>query len=93
MTDVNESVISTLGLQVGQLSIDKAFAEGRLNALLGLVKEMLMTTQWSTDDNGCTLIVPATETFMRLHAAVLTPPAPGGYAPVVVHQEVPDPSA
>lgn len=81
MTDVNETVIATLGLQVGQLSIDKAFAEGRLQSLLGLVKEMLMTTQWSEDDNGCKLIVPATEPFMRLHAAVLVPPPVESYAP------------
>lgn len=93
MSDVNESVIGSLGLQIGQLSIDKAFAEARLQSLLGLVKEMLMTTQWSEDDNGCKLIAPATEPFVRLHAAVLSPAVPASYAPGVVHQEVHDPSA
>ncbi len=81
MTDVNETVIAALGMQVAQLSIDKAVAGARLEALLGLVKNMLATTEWSTDDNGVTLIMPATEPFMRLHAAVLVQPVTEGYAP------------
>lgn len=81
MVDVNEKVIATLGLELAQAQVDKAFAVARLDALLGLVKDMLMTTQWTEDDNGCKLVLPATEPFMRLHAAVLVPDTPVSYAP------------
>lgn len=81
MTNVNEKVIESLGLQLAQMSIDKAFAVGRLEALLEAVKAVLETTQWVENDASVITPVVAAEPFQRLHALVLNPGAPDSYAP------------
>lgn len=93
MANVNEKVIESMGLQVAQLTIDKAFMVARLEQITEAVQAVFMTTNWTEDDNGIKTPVVAAEPLMRLHSLVLVQPAPESYAPGDPRQATPVPPA